>query len=225
MTRDNEPGSRPASRSLRVEAFAELLRRRRLDVGLSQRAVAAAAGVSFMTVARAEAGDTPALSTFLALCAWMKLSPATFLTVTPSSVGTVTAVERALTADPRLSVDAVQTITATVSAMHQTALRARPAGSMVTHLAPFCQPRPGMQPRLATVLAAMGDALTADIAAQSRTPTGVVVSPVPVSAGTMHEHDPQSDPSNSDGCDSIRCRNARSDTGRVLPRARSRSTA
>ena len=52
-----------------------------------------------MTVARVEAGGTPQLSTLLALCAWMKLSPAMFLTVQPSNISTVAAVEQTLKTD------------------------------------------------------------------------------------------------------------------------------
>jgi transcriptional regulator with XRE-family HTH domain len=65
-------------RELDLESFALRLKERRGESGLSIRQAAASAEVSFMTLSRVESGAQPDLTTFLRLCAWLRVAPETF---------------------------------------------------------------------------------------------------------------------------------------------------
>ena len=144
-------------------AFAEAVRSRRQQAGWSQRQVALAAGVSFMTVSRVENGDEPALDVFLSLCAWLRLPPGLFLAA-PEQPETdpLTAACAVLAADPLLTADAAEMIAATMRSMHAVFAQPRPcAVPVVAHLADPSPLRPGVEQRLAALFTDMSAALNA----------------------------------------------------------------
>src|SRR6266511_1937827 len=63
--------------TMAVEELGQLVKAHRGHQSIRQ--AAAEAGVSFSTLSRVEAGAQPDLSTFLRLCAWLGVDPATFL--------------------------------------------------------------------------------------------------------------------------------------------------
>ena len=151
----------PAISYLDSEALAEALRERRESSGLSIRTAAGAAGVSFMTLSRVEAGGQPDLATFLRLCAWLRVPPETFfITGAPRDTETPEIVATHLLADPRLEREAASRIASVVRDMYAV-LASEPLTpvTLTCHLRAAATLRPGVPERLGELLGTMHDRL------------------------------------------------------------------
>lgn len=151
----------PTVSHLNSEALADALRERRESSGLSIRAAAGAAGVSFMTLSRVEAGGQPDLATFLRLCAWLRVPPETFfITGAPRDKATPEVVATHLLADPRLEPEAASRIASVVRDMY-TALASEPQTpvTVACHLRAATTLRPGVPERLGELLGTMQNRL------------------------------------------------------------------
>lgn len=139
---------------LDVDALGEMLRQRRTSAGLSIRKAAEAAGVSFMTLSRVEAGAQPDLATFLHLCAWLHEPPETFfVAAAPRETETPEVILRHLLADPRLERGAASRIASVVQDMYD-ALARGPVyvPAVACHLRAAAVLRPGVAERLGELL-------------------------------------------------------------------------
>ena len=148
---------------LNVEALAATLRERRTSAGSSMRRAAEAAGISFMTLSRVEAGGQPDLATFLRLCAWLRVPPETFfITGAPREATTPDVVAKHLLADPLLEREAASRIAAIVRDMYAV-LASRPHTpiTVACHLRAAATLRPGVPERLGRLLGDMQDRLRA----------------------------------------------------------------
>jgi transcriptional regulator with XRE-family HTH domain len=162
---ESSGGATSRSPFLDVDALSQAIKDRRANAGASIRQAAADAGISFMTFARVEAGSQPDLSTFLALCGWLRVEPQQFLIATPArETSTLEAVTRHLVADPALDRDAAERIAAVVRDMYEVLARsvgAKPA--VACHLRAATVLRPGVPDRLGRLLEDMRDELDAKV--------------------------------------------------------------
>jgi transcriptional regulator with XRE-family HTH domain len=142
-----------------------MLRERRGRLSLRQ--AAAEAGVSFSTFTRIEAGAQPDLTSFTLLCAWLGIPPSQFFTqVTEREVAPIDEAIAHLVADPRLEAGAALKIADVLRNMYD-ALAKAPAQRQVVacHLRAASMLRPGVPPRLNSLLGEMHDKLSARVAA------------------------------------------------------------
>jgi transcriptional regulator with XRE-family HTH domain len=150
---------------IEAKELGRLLRERRVSQKLSVRQAAEAAGVSFSTLSRVEAGAQPDLTTFLNLTAWLGLSPEEFLRPTPirQQRDAVDAVAQHLMADPSLPKDAAEQIVTVVREMYRALASRRNASPasppLALHLRAASIMRPGVPERLAQVLQEMNRGL------------------------------------------------------------------
>lgn len=149
---------------IEASELGRLLRQARLDQGLSLRQAAEAAGVSFSTLSRVEAGAHPDLTSFLKLTAWLGVSPELFLrpTATKQEVGSLEVVAHHLMTDPGLSPEAAQQIVTVVREMYRALAANRQqalAPPLTLHLRAASIMRPGVPERLASILKQMDAAL------------------------------------------------------------------
>lgn len=142
---------------LDIEALAQRLRDRRTASGLSVRQAAEQVGVSFMTLSRVESGSQPDLATFMKLCAWLGTPAEEFFLRGPQRpTDTVEAVTRHLVTDRALDRDAAQRIAAVVRDMYAALARqASPEPVVACHLRARTLLRPGVPPRLGSLLSDM----------------------------------------------------------------------
>jgi transcriptional regulator with XRE-family HTH domain len=138
---------------LDIGRLAGLLREHRGSLSIRQ--AAAEAGVSFSTFARVEAGAQPDLATFLKLCAWLGVQPGGFFT--PVLEREVNPLENAIThlgSDPRLSPENAKKISGVLRDLYDAlASKAAPPENVVAcHLRATSVMRPGVAPRLASML-------------------------------------------------------------------------
>ncbi len=145
---------------LDVTQLGWLLRERRGTQSL--RKAAAAAGVSFSTMARVEEGAQPDLASFTRLCAWLGLPPSRFFTpVTERTREPLEEVLSHLQADPRLTPHAATAISGVLKEMYA-ALAAAPkpeASPVACHLRAAPVMRPGVPRRLGSLLSEIHRAL------------------------------------------------------------------
>ncbi len=131
-----------------------MLRERR--GGLSLRAAAEDAGVSFSTFSRVEDGHHPDLATFTRLCAWLGVSPARFFA--PVAERQVSPLEEAvshLQADPALTPEAANAMATMMKDMYAHLARAAvpvETAAVACHLRAGTVLRPGVAPRLGAIL-------------------------------------------------------------------------
>ncbi|MFJ4099836.1 helix-turn-helix domain-containing protein [Amycolatopsis japonica] len=164
---DNVTDASEASTSVeRVDLarLGEMLRERRGKLSLRQ--AAAEAGVSFSTFTRVEAGAQPDLTSFTLLCAWLGVSPGQFFTpVTERQVAPIDEAIAHLTADPRLAPDAASKIVDVLRNMYDVLAEAPAQPQVVAcHLRAASMLRPGVPPRLNSLLGEMHDKLAARVA-------------------------------------------------------------
>lgn len=148
-------------RSLEIEELGRLLEERRQENNLSIRQAAREAEVSFSTFSRVEAGAQPDLATFLRLCAWLRVPPATFFPTVPSRRPDVLQnLADALYSDPRLDPQAAELIAQTVSRMYESLAKEPDSPkTVVCHLRAASTLRPGAVGRLASILVELRDGL------------------------------------------------------------------
>lgn len=171
MPRPMQPSShaeappRPPT-GIEVGELGRLIAEKRDEEKLSIREAAAEANISFSTLSRVEAGAQPDLTTFLNLCAWLGVDPATFLR--PSQIrqpDALEAVTQHLVTDPSLSREAAERIVNVVQEMYRafatTAVRAPERSPLTLHLRAASIMRPGVPDRLAGILQEMRSALEA----------------------------------------------------------------
>jgi transcriptional regulator with XRE-family HTH domain len=151
---------------IEVGELGRLIAERRAEEKLSMREAAKEANISFSTLSRVEAGAQPDLTTFLNLCAWLGVDPATFLR--PSQVRQPDALEvviQHLVADPSLTREAAARIVTVVQEMYEAFATSRaqvPERAPLTlHLRAASIMRPGVPDRLAGILQDMRSALEA----------------------------------------------------------------
>lgn len=127
----------------------------------SIRQAAAAAGVSFSTLGRVEAGAQPDLATFLRLCAWLGVPPERFFRAgAQRPASTVDEVTSHLFADPRLSAEAAERIAAVVRDLYAAlAHEVDEPAPLAMHLRAAPVMRPGVPERLAGLLRDLRGAL------------------------------------------------------------------
>lgn len=115
------------------------------------------AGVSFMTLSRVESGSQPDLTTFLRLCAWLRVPPEEFfIRGARRDTGTVDAVTRHLVTDPALDREAAQQIAGVVRDMYSALARRQSTPPVIAcHLRAATVLRPGVPDRLGTLLGDM----------------------------------------------------------------------
>lgn len=115
-----------------------------------------------MTFSRVEAGSQPDLSTFLNLCAWLRVHPQTFFVQgVHREAGTVDAVTRHLVTDPALDRDAARRIADVVREMYRALARQQsPPTAVACHLRAAALLRPGVPVRLGALLTDMQSRLT-----------------------------------------------------------------
>jgi transcriptional regulator with XRE-family HTH domain len=161
----SEAPPRPPA-GIEVGELGRLIAEKREEAKLSIREAAAEANVSFSTLSRVEAGAQPDLTTFLNLCAWLGVDPATFLR--PSQVRQADALEAVtqhLVTDPSLSREAAERIVTVVQEMYRafasSAARAPERSPLTLHLRAASIMRPGVPDRLAGILEDMRSALEA----------------------------------------------------------------
>jgi transcriptional regulator with XRE-family HTH domain len=148
-------------RELDLESFALRLKERRGESGLSIRQAAASAEVSFMTLSRVESGAQPDLTTFLRLCAWLRVAPETFFASgARREASTVEVVTQHLAADPRLKGEAAAKIASMVRDLYS-ALASEPIArpTVACHLRAASLLRPGVSERLGSLLTDMQERL------------------------------------------------------------------
>lgn len=164
-TRGESPGGSSRSPFLDLQALSQAVKDRRANAGASIRQAAAEAGVSFMTFARVEGGSQPDLSTFLALCGWLRVEPQKFLIATPArETSTIEAVTRHLVTDPALDRHAAERIALVVRDMYDVlARRAAATPAVACHLRAATVLRPGVPDRLGRLLEEMRDRLRAKV--------------------------------------------------------------
>ena len=159
------PDQRPLlPAGIEASELGRLLRQARLDQDLSLRQAAEAAGVSFSTLSRVEAGAHPDLTSFLKLTAWLGVSPEAFLRPTPTKQeeGSLGIVAHHLMTDPSLSPEAAQQIVTVVREMYRALAANRRqalAPPLTLHLRAASIMRPGVPERLASILKDMDAAL------------------------------------------------------------------
>jgi len=145
--------------TIAVEELGQLVRAHRGHQSIRQ--AAAEAGVSFSTLSRVEAGAQPDLATFLRLCAWLGVPPERFFRSgahRPSS--TLDEVTSHLFADPRLTPEAAERISAVVRDLYAALAReAAEPPPLAMHLRAAPVMRPGAPERLAELLRDMRAAL------------------------------------------------------------------
>ncbi|MBY0290879.1 MAG: helix-turn-helix domain-containing protein [Mycobacteriaceae bacterium] len=150
---------------LDVSNLGAMLRARR--GALSLRQAAAAAGVSFSTFARVEAGSHPDLTSFTLLCRWLGVSPSQFFT--PVVTRDIEPLEEAishLASDPRLEPQAADRIAEVLRGMYTALARAETRQPVIAcHLRAASVMRPGVPERLNGLLNEMHDKLAEQIAA------------------------------------------------------------
>jgi transcriptional regulator with XRE-family HTH domain len=136
-------------------ALGRLVRERR--GALSIRQAAADAGVSFSTLARAEAGAQPDLATFMRLCAWLGVPPERFFRPSMQRAeNTIDTVTSHLLADPRLTAEAAEHIVGIVRDLYGALAReTSEPPSLAMHLRAASVLRPGVPQRLASLLTDM----------------------------------------------------------------------
>ncbi len=155
-----------ATERLDLAEFGRLLREHRGVLSIRQ--AAADAGVSFSTLSRVEAGAQPDLATFTRLCAWLRISPARFFT--PVTERRRSPLEEAVThlrTDPRLSPDARGKITSVLTDLYA-ALASEiptPKAVLACHLRATSVMRPGVPPRMATLLTDLQNELVRQVEA------------------------------------------------------------
>jgi transcriptional regulator with XRE-family HTH domain len=163
-TEYNEAG--PADARLDLSQLGPMLRERRGKVSLRQ--AAEAAGVSFSTFSRVEAGSQPDLTSFSLLCAWLGVSPTQFFG--PSAERERDPLEVAishLSADPRLEPKNATQIEMMLRTMYS-ALAAEEQDAtpmLAVHLRAATVMRPGVPARLNSLLTQMHARLESQIAA------------------------------------------------------------
>lgn len=155
------------SPDLDVSELGRLVRQKRDDEGLSVRRAAAEAGVSFSTITRVETGAQPDLSTFIALCGWLGVSPSRFFPPTAEKAHMpIDQVVEHLVTDPALSPAAAQRIVAVVRDLYQAFAKESvplPHSPLALHLRASSVMRPGVPKRLASLLEDMQKSLTGSI--------------------------------------------------------------
>jgi len=146
-------GSTAESAQLDVSELGRLIRERRGSTSL--RAAASAAGVSFSTLSRVEAGAQPDLASFAQLCAWLGVPPSRFFA--PVAVRETQPLELAISHlrhDPNLDAGAKASISTVLTEMYQSLARqSHPHSTLVAcHLRAASVMRPGVPKRLASLL-------------------------------------------------------------------------
>jgi transcriptional regulator with XRE-family HTH domain len=151
---------------LAIDELGRLIKERREGNRLSVRQAARAADVSFTTLTRVEDGSQPDFVTFMKLCVWLGRPPSSFFrSITERSVDHLEQVVALLGADPRLSPDAADRITAVVRDLYAAFAEAPdPAPVMDVHLRAASIMRPGVPDRLVGVLTDIRRALVERIA-------------------------------------------------------------
>lgn len=162
--RDSDEDTAPEARrdgQIDAAALAQLVRDRRTRSHLSLRQAASEAEVSFMTLSRVESGSQPDLTTFLRLCAWLRISPEEFFTSGPRRpTTTIEAVTKHLVTDPSLDRQAAEKIANVVRDMYQALSRPpQPPRTVTCHLRAAATLRPGVPERLAALLEDMHNKL------------------------------------------------------------------
>ena len=140
---------------LNIRELGEMLRERR--GGLSIRAAAKDAGVSFSTFSRVESGSHPDLATFSRLCGWRGVSPTRFFASVPQrELSPLDEAISHLRTDPRLSAEASKAISSMMRDMYGAlASQVAPPSAVACHLRAEQVLRPGVPERLSSILSDM----------------------------------------------------------------------
>lgn len=151
----------PEVERLDVSQLGRLVREHRGTQSLRQAALAA--GVSFSTLTRVEAGAQPDLASFTRLCAWLGVPPSRFFTpVATRAVEPIEDVIQHLHADPRLRPEAATAITNVLREMYASLASDTPSSNaplVACHLRAAPVMRPGVPGRLASLLSDIHRAL------------------------------------------------------------------
>jgi transcriptional regulator with XRE-family HTH domain len=145
-------GDLPGDVGFDLPSLARMVRTKREDEGLSVRAAAQAAGVSFSTISRVESGAQPDLTNFLNLCGWLGVDPGRFTQTSVRREASVESVTRHLSADPRLTPDAARKISRVIADMYDALAQPDTQPVVAVHMRAASVLRPGVPERLAKLV-------------------------------------------------------------------------